>query len=45
MARWAEDKAVLRRNLEAIRQVAGAVIGGIELAMGGRGEQPLEAAA
>ncbi len=30
VARWAEDKAVLRRNLEAIRQVAGILISGIE---------------
>ena len=30
VARWAEDKAVLRRNLDAIRQAAGAIIDGIE---------------
>lgn len=30
VARWAEDKAVLKRNLEAIRQVANQVIDGLE---------------
>ena len=30
VARWAEDKAVLRRNLEAIREVAAAIVEGVQ---------------
>jgi antirestriction protein ArdC len=45
VARWAEDKVVLKRNLDAIRQAADAIIGGIEMQMGEQGEQPLEPAA
>ncbi len=41
VARWAEDKAVLRRNLEAIRQAATAVILGVE----GQGVSAMQAAA
>ncbi len=35
VARWAEDKAVLRRNLEAIRRTATVLIDGVEALVGG----------